>query len=346
DRQGSAMTGLLTEPLFVFGVASRSGMWTLEILFDFESARFYASAGAAGGRDLVYKIHGFGQFAKTPLEAYLERGPRGITLISRHEEAGNRCDGVPPRGNGGGRAGASRLALASLVGAVAVVLALLLVLFLFPGPPVPVPIDASVDGGGKSAPIPIDAPVDGGGKSVPVPIDAPVDGASTNPGDAQSSNEPPDCVTQTVTYTGYVPEYISPAVYPLKCPPSIEINRYSSAYVGGTDIPGGTFVVWADAAPATRSACEGAFVEARLKRWVSGRWMLVSSKRVHGTWKPSSGKGVCQQPRLGWSNASDATKVWFANASYMIVAAARAMPDGATRRLRVFSEMDRWNVPK
>lgn len=85
-----AMPGLLTEPLLTFEIASGGKTWSLEILFDYEYARFYSSADSAARRDRVYEIRGFGRVAKTLLEAYLEAAPRGIKLIRRHEEAGER----------------------------------------------------------------------------------------------------------------------------------------------------------------------------------------------------------------------------------------------------------------
>jgi hypothetical protein len=87
--EGVAMPGLLTDPLLTFAIASGAETWTLEILFDFEYARFYSSASSAAERDLVYEIRGSGWIARTPLEAYLERAPRGVTLIQRHDEAGD-----------------------------------------------------------------------------------------------------------------------------------------------------------------------------------------------------------------------------------------------------------------
>jgi hypothetical protein len=98
--EGEPMPGLLTEPLLVFEVASGSETWTLEILFDFEHARFYTGASSAAERHRVYAVRGFGWIAKTPLEAYLERAPAGVTVTSRHEEAGDRCGRVPARGAG------------------------------------------------------------------------------------------------------------------------------------------------------------------------------------------------------------------------------------------------------
>ncbi|HWO25553.1 MAG TPA: hypothetical protein VNO30_42730 [Kofleriaceae bacterium] len=94
---GAAMPGLLTEPLFVFELGSGAEVWTLEILFDFEYARFYASGSAAAERERVYEIRGAGPLAKTPLELYLERAPRGLVWIARHAEAGERCGQVPAR---------------------------------------------------------------------------------------------------------------------------------------------------------------------------------------------------------------------------------------------------------
>ena len=84
------MPGLLTEPLLTFEVKSGWKTWTLEILFDFEHARFYSSTSSVRRRERVYKIRGFGRVAKTLLEAYLELAPEGVKLISRHEEAGDR----------------------------------------------------------------------------------------------------------------------------------------------------------------------------------------------------------------------------------------------------------------
>lgn len=88
--RSAPMPGLLTEPLLTFEVASRGKTWTLEILFDFEYARFYASADPAAKRERVYKIRGFGRVAKTLLEKYLELAPSGVTPTGRHPEADER----------------------------------------------------------------------------------------------------------------------------------------------------------------------------------------------------------------------------------------------------------------
>lgn len=93
--RSTPMPGLLTEPLLTFEVASRGKTWTLEILFDFEYARFYASTDSAAKRERVYKIRGFGRVAKTVLEKYLELAPSGITLTGRHPEAGGRGGPAP-----------------------------------------------------------------------------------------------------------------------------------------------------------------------------------------------------------------------------------------------------------
>ena len=91
----TAMPGLLTEPLLTFEIASGEETWTLEILFDFEYARFYASGSSVAEQSLVYEIRGSGWAARTPLEVYLGRAPGGVTLRQRHDEAGDRCGGVP-----------------------------------------------------------------------------------------------------------------------------------------------------------------------------------------------------------------------------------------------------------
>lgn len=88
--RSTPMPGLLTEPLLIFEVTSKGKTWTLEILFDFEYARFYSSASSAAKRERVYKIRGFARVAKTVLEKYLELAPRGVQLIGRHDEAGSR----------------------------------------------------------------------------------------------------------------------------------------------------------------------------------------------------------------------------------------------------------------
>lgn len=84
------MPGLLTEPLLVYRITAGHKRYQLEILYDFEYARFYRLDGPPARRDLVYKIRGWGHVAKTLLETYLEIQPKGIELVSRHAEAGTR----------------------------------------------------------------------------------------------------------------------------------------------------------------------------------------------------------------------------------------------------------------
>jgi hypothetical protein len=106
---GIPMPGLLTDPLLTFEIASgesNEACWVLEILFDFEHARFYARGGAAAEREVIYEIRGAGWIAKTPLESYLERAPPGVALLHRDAEAGDRCGRVPRAvGRGGDRGG-------------------------------------------------------------------------------------------------------------------------------------------------------------------------------------------------------------------------------------------------
>jgi hypothetical protein len=86
----TSMPGLLTEPLLAYEISSGRKQWRLEILYDFEYARFYPVGAPLAKRDRVYKIRGFGHVAKTLLETYLELQPSGIKLVSRHAEAGDR----------------------------------------------------------------------------------------------------------------------------------------------------------------------------------------------------------------------------------------------------------------
>src|SRR6185369_16443131 len=79
------MPGLLTEPLLIYEIASGEKLWTLEVLFDFQYARFYSSRASAAKRERVYKIRGSGRTAKVLLEAYLEVARHGVTLIDRHD---------------------------------------------------------------------------------------------------------------------------------------------------------------------------------------------------------------------------------------------------------------------
>lgn len=109
--QGTAMPGLLTEPLLTLQIPSGQRTWTLEILFDFKYARYYSSTDSEAEWQRVYKIRpGSKQAMKTLLEAYLETAPNGVEVRTRHEEAGNRCDqlacepsGCPKPANRGAR---------------------------------------------------------------------------------------------------------------------------------------------------------------------------------------------------------------------------------------------------
>jgi hypothetical protein len=351
----TSMPGLLTEPLLVFKVTSRSVTWTLEILFDFEHARFYASLGAAEDRDLTYQIRGFGQVAKTPLEAYLERGPRGVTLIDRHEEAGDRCDAARPLGK--------RVRDAFIAGAAAVALVLLALSIYYildaplrsePLPPVAgglgplidAPIDSAIDAGPVDASVDasVDAPVDA---SVDAPVDASVDAPVSASVAGSKPAEPPSCATLTpiATYTGFVAGYTSPEAYgSAMCPRSlsIQINRYSRLYLGVGDMPGGTFVSWAGGRLTRKSACEAARVRADLYRQISNEWKLVDTKQSHGVWEDSPGAGSCRLPGVVWRNTHDSPDVLSESSNYRIVATARTSATGPTRRFRVFSERDQW----
>jgi hypothetical protein len=329
--EGTSLPGLLTEPLLVFRVESKVGAWTLEILFDFECARFYASS-SAGDRNVVFKICDFGRVAKTPLEAYLEQGPAGVTVINRHEEAGARCD--PARLPG--TPAAPRFWLMLLVGAAGIALAVLLVRLVSGGAWPPPPPDAMAVDGGVPDPVPVDTPLDDHGGSIPAHV--PPDGA-----------EPRGCaeLTPIATFTGFVERYLSPPVYDSEtCRQSlsIQINNYSSEYVGAKDL-GGTYVVWAGEAP-TRSACEAAWIQADLYRQISGNWTLVSSKMDHGDWvNAANSRESCWPPRVAWRNMSDEPDVLIANSNYRIVTTARTSETGKTQRFQVVSDMD-FSVPK
>jgi hypothetical protein len=99
----TAMPGLLTEPLLIYEIKAGREIWTLEILFDFECARFYSSTDSDAKKERVYKIRGSARDAKTMLEAYLpETALRGaevkdrVALRRRHEEAGERGGSLEP----------------------------------------------------------------------------------------------------------------------------------------------------------------------------------------------------------------------------------------------------------
>lgn len=91
------MHGLLTEPLLIYEIKADRETWILEILFDFEAARFYASTDCSAKKDCVYRIRSSPRDAKTMLEAYLPATAlRGaavndrVALRRRHAEAGDR----------------------------------------------------------------------------------------------------------------------------------------------------------------------------------------------------------------------------------------------------------------
>lgn len=92
----TTLPGLLTEPLLTYEINWRRQTWRLEILYDFELARFYALDDPAHKHDYVYKIRGWKRVAKTLLEAYLELAPEGVYLIARHPEAGTRGGTLMP----------------------------------------------------------------------------------------------------------------------------------------------------------------------------------------------------------------------------------------------------------
>ena len=96
--RSTPMPGLLTEPLLVFEITSKQKTWTLEILFDFEYARFYSSTDSPAKRDRVYKIRrGLRRVTRTMLEKHLQQAPAGVQLKASHEEARQRGWPAPQR---------------------------------------------------------------------------------------------------------------------------------------------------------------------------------------------------------------------------------------------------------
>jgi len=97
------MPGLLTEPLLTYEIRAGREIWTLEILFNFERARFYARTDSDAKKQRVYKVRCSPREAKTLLEAYLPgttlRGAAvrdQVLLRRRHDEAGSRGGVLEP----------------------------------------------------------------------------------------------------------------------------------------------------------------------------------------------------------------------------------------------------------
>lgn len=98
SSRSTLMPGLLTEPLLTFEITSKQKTWTLEILFDFEYARFYSSTDSRAKRERVYKIRrGLRRITRTVLEKYLQYTPDGVVLTGSHEEARQRGWPAPSR---------------------------------------------------------------------------------------------------------------------------------------------------------------------------------------------------------------------------------------------------------
>jgi hypothetical protein len=97
------MPGLLTEPLLTYEIRAGREIWTLEILFNFERARFYSRTDSDAKKQRVYKVRCSAREAKSMLEAYLPgttlRGAAvraQVLLRRRHDEAGSRGGVLEP----------------------------------------------------------------------------------------------------------------------------------------------------------------------------------------------------------------------------------------------------------
>jgi hypothetical protein len=80
----------------------------------------------------------------------------------------------------------------------------------------------------------------------------------------------------------------------------VDINNYSSTYLGPGDVPGGTWVEWADALPTTQSACTSAYLRSDLYTLQGNSWVFAATKTGVNSWL----LGSCQVGSVNWGSAN------------------------------------------
>jgi hypothetical protein len=146
----------------------------------------------------------------------------------------------------------------------------------------------------------------------------------------------------TVTFNGGA-NYTSPQTYDTaSCFKAVvvDITSYAASFLGAGDVPGGTYISWADSLPTTAAACTSSWVRSDLFVWNAG-WVYVGPRESHGAWvapdpsDPFSLSGCLFTPGTSYT-AADLQ----AGKTYRIAATARtaASSSAATRRVRVVSQ--------
>jgi hypothetical protein len=146
----------------------------------------------------------------------------------------------------------------------------------------------------------------------------------------------------TVTFNGGA-NFTSPQTYDTaSCFKAVvvDINNYSASFLGAGDVPGGTYISWADGGLGTPSACSASWVRTDLFVWNAG-WVYLGFRDSHGSWvagdptDPFNLSGCLFQAGTGYT-AADLQ----AGKSYRIAATARtaATSAAATRRVRLVSQ--------
>lgn len=128
----------------------------------------------------------------------------------------------------------------------------------------------------------------------------------------------------TVTYSGGIPStWTSPQTYDTQgCYKTqiIDINHYSSQYLGDGDKDGGTYVSWADATPRNQADCEELWLRVDLysRNGTSGPFTFEQTKRARGWWLGGPVISGCYGPSLSFVEGD-----LVANRSYRFVVSSR-----------------------
>ncbi|HET7505494.1 MAG TPA: hypothetical protein VFK02_30950 [Kofleriaceae bacterium] len=127
----------------------------------------------------------------------------------------------------------------------------------------------------------------------------------------------------------------------------VEIDRYSSRFLGDGTPPGGTSIDWAGPAPSTPAACAASYVQADLLVQRNGAWVPRRTLDAHGTWKPhpvpAAGERISAQVVPGGTCSPPAIQFRSpdlqAEQNYRVIATARiaATRAAATHQVRVVS---------
>ena len=102
---------------------------------------------------------------------------------------------------------------------------------------------------------------------------------------------------------GAVPAWVSTQTYGSRaCTRAaiVDINNHSSTYLGPGDVPGGTWIEWADAAPTTSAACTSAYVRSDLYVRQGDSWVFAATQTGTNLWILNS----CSVGSINWGSGS------------------------------------------